>query len=69
MKIFIVNNVLNDFTSGMVVVRAESLEQAMQICEAEFGSSSENDFLDYANYSEIGVDGSAGVIDCVYGGS
>lgn len=68
MKLFIVNNVLCDYTSGMVVVRAESVEHARQLCIEEFKSSSE-EFQDLENYFEVDLNGEAGVVDCVWGGS
>ena len=68
MKLFIVNNVLSDHTSGMVVVRAESIEHARDICVKEWKYSN-SEFQDLENYSEIDLNGGAGIVDVVYGGS
>lgn len=67
MKLFIVNNVLSDYTSGMVVVRAESIEHARDICLKEWECST-SEFQDLENYSEIDLNGGAGIVDAVYGG-
>jgi len=31
MKLFIINNVLNDYTPGMVIIKAESLDRAREL--------------------------------------
>jgi hypothetical protein len=41
MKMFIWNNVLTDWTSGMIAVYAESLEQAIEIVKKEICYSEE----------------------------
>lgn len=67
MKLFIVNNVLSDYTSGMVVVRAESIEHARDICVKEWEYLT-SEFQDLENYSEINLNGEAGIVAAVYGG-
>ena len=66
MKLFIVSDVLTDYTSGMVVVRAESVEQARDICKAQWTTHVQFDDLD--KYTEITVEGEPGVVDYIYGG-
>lgn len=71
MKLFVFEDVLTDWSSGMVVISANDLEQAHQIAKEEFSYSFE---------SERGWDDPAAVYDvfeeiievgvrhCVYGG-
>ena len=67
MKLFVVNNVLTDYTDGMIIVRAESVEQAIELCLKDFGGSTA--LKNENNYTEIDLDGAPGVVDHVYGGS
>ena len=76
MFIFVFENVLTDFTSGLVVIAAESLRQAQELAYAEFGYRWETveQFLnddegfrrEAACYPTQGV--AAGVLHHVYGG-
>ena len=36
MKTFVAENVLYDYTAGMVVVKAENIEKAIKVCKAWF---------------------------------
>ena len=71
MKLFIINNVLSDYTSGMVVIAAESKEQCRELFTKEFGDFHANEFDQYATFTvieSVGLD-DAGIVDYVYGGS
>ena len=75
MNLYILNDVLYDYTSGMAVIAAESMEQCNQIFIEEFGYGNayspeviQQDF-DTAVVKVIeGVDHVAGVVSYVYGG-
>ncbi len=67
MKLFIVSDVLTDYTSGMVVVRAASVEQARDICKAQW-THRHGEFGDLDKYTEIAAEGGPGVVDYIYGG-
>jgi len=71
MNLYIINNILSDWTSGMVVIAAESKEQCREVFMKEFGGDYYTDEFDnYATFTVIeGVNHDAGVIDYVYGGS
>ena len=78
MFIFVFEDVLTDYTSGMAVIAAESLRQAQELAHAEFGGRFDTleQFLEdddgegfrreTACYPTQGV--SAGVLHYVYGG-
>ena len=71
MKLFIINNVLSDYTSGMVVIAAESKEQCRELFIKEFGEYYANEFDQYATFNvieSVGLD-AAGIVNYVYGGS
>ena len=80
MNLYILNNVLYDYTSGMAVISAESMEQCNQIFIEEFGRSGDNDYaktrneelqkdFDTAEIKVIeNVNHPAGVVSYVYGG-
>ncbi len=70
MNLYIINNVLTDYTSGMVVISAESKEQCKEFFIKEFSDWHEKEFDKYATFKIIeGVNHPAGVVDYVYGGS
>ena len=70
MKLFIINEVLSDYTSGMVVIAAESKEQCREFFIKEFTEYHADEFDKYAEFTIIeGVNHPAGVVDYVYGGS
>jgi len=77
MNLYILNDVLYDYTSGMCVISAESQEQCNQIFMEEFGDCNESDFIkecrqkefDHATIKVIeDVNHPAGVVSYVYGG-
>jgi hypothetical protein len=69
MKLFIINNVLSDYTSGMAVIAAESKEQCREFFIKEFSDYHAEEFDKYAKFTVIeGVNHSAGIVDYVYGG-
>ena len=68
MNLYIINNILSDWTSGMVVIAAESKEQCREIFIKEFDWY-ENEFDKYATFTVIeDVKHDAGIVDYVYGG-
>jgi hypothetical protein len=68
-NLYILNEVLADYTSGMCVIAAESKAQCREIFLNEFGSHNAKDFDEYAEFTVIeGVDRPAGVVSYVYGG-
>jgi hypothetical protein len=69
MNLYIINNVLSDYTSGMVVIAAESKESAREFFIAEFSEYHAEEFDKYATFNVIeNVQHSAGIVDYVYGG-
>jgi hypothetical protein len=70
MNLYIINDVLSDYTSGMVVIAAESKEQCRELFLKEFsGEYHADEFDKYAYFTIIeGVNHPAGVVDYVYGG-
>jgi len=69
MNLYIINEVLSDYTSGMAVIAAESKEHARELFIKEFGEYYAKDFDKYAEFKVIeGVNHPAGVVDYVYGG-
>lgn len=78
MKMFVFEGVLTDWTSGMAVIAAKSLEHAQQLAFAEFGLDYKNetlaDFLKRedgfmeATWYPLGKGVEAGVLHHVYGG-
>jgi hypothetical protein len=71
MNLYIINNILSDWTSGMIVIAAESKEQCRELFVKEFpGDWYADEFDNHATFTVIeGVNHDAGVIDYVYGGS
>jgi len=70
MKLFILNNVLADWTSGMAVIAAESKEQCRELFIKEFSEYHARDFDEFARFTvieSVGVE-EAGIIEYVYGG-
>jgi len=75
MNLYILNDVLYDYTSGMVVIAAESTEQCRQIFIEKFVTGSyysnkerQREF-DTADFKVIeNVNHPAGVVSYVYGG-
>jgi len=68
MKLFIINEVLFDYTSGMAVIAAESKEQCREIFIKEFEYHAK-EFDTCAEFTVIeDVKVAAGVVQYVYGG-
>ena len=70
MKLFIINNVLSDYTDGMAVIAAESKEQCRELFIQEFSEWHAEEFDKYAKFTvieNVGVS-VAGVVQYVYGG-
>jgi hypothetical protein len=69
MNLYIINEVLSDYTSGMVVIAAESKDHARELFIKEFTEYHANEFDNWAKFTVIeGVNHAAGVVDYVYGG-
>lgn len=80
MNLYILNDVLYDYTPGMCVIAAESKDQCKQLFMEKFGNSSESDYakvknegmeeeFDSAPVKVIeGVNHPAGVVAYEYGG-
>jgi len=72
MNLYIIHDVLYDYTAGMVVIAASSLERCRELFEEEFDSHmKEYDDAVKNNYYSVYqvVDEEEGVKDYVYGGS
>jgi hypothetical protein len=71
MNLYILNDVLTDYTSGMVVIAAESKELARELFIEKFpGEYYADEFDRFAKFTVIeGVNHSAGIVDYVYGGA
>ena len=70
MKLFIINNVLSDYTSGMAVIAAETKDQCRELFIKEFSEYHAREFDEYARFTvieSVGLD-EAGVVEYVYGG-
>jgi hypothetical protein len=73
MKLYLINEVLYDYTAGMVAIAAENLEQCRNIFEEQFAMGSLNEFdtaIQNGYYQELEVksDTQPGVVTYVYGG-
>ena len=70
MNLYIIKEVLIDYTSGMVVISAESKEHCKELFIKEFSDYYEKEFDKYAKFTVIeGVNHPAGIVDYVYGGA
>jgi hypothetical protein len=68
-NLYVINEVLSDYTSGMAVIAASSKERARELFIEEFGEYYADGFDKYAEFTVIeGVNRSEGVVDYVYGG-
>ena len=69
MNLYIINEVLSDYTSGMAVIAAESKEQCRELFIKEFTDYHAEEFDKYAEFTVIeNVQHAAGVVQYVYGG-
>ena len=71
MNLYILKEILCDWTSGMVVIAAESKEQCRELFIKEFGNYRAEDFDSKGTEFIVieGVNHPAGIVDYVYGGS
>jgi hypothetical protein len=78
MNLYILNDVLSDYTSGMCVIAAESMLQCKDLFMKEFGSEFDSEWINQNREQEFdnasikvieGVNHPAGVVDYVHGGS
>lgn len=77
MNLYILNEVLTDYTSGMCVIAAESMPDCETIFMKEFGDEGDSEWINQNRQNEFnnanikvieGVNHPAGVVDYVYGG-
>ena len=70
MNLYIINEILSDYTSGMCVIAAESKEQCRELFIKEFGEWYAKDYdSEHTEFTVIeGVNHPAGVVSYVYGG-
>ena len=76
MNLYIIQDVLSDYTSGMAVIAAPTLERCRELFEAKFKSSfcgdgmyEYDEAIKAGSYKILQVVGQAeGVVDYVYGG-
>jgi hypothetical protein len=69
-NLYIISEVLTDYTSGMVVIAAPSKERCREIFVKKFTEYEAKGFDEYAEFTVIeGVNHPEGVVDYVYGGS
>jgi len=71
MNLYIINEILVDYTSGMVVIAAESKEQCREFFIEKFSYPGAEDFdSELTKFTVIeNVDHPAGIVDYVYGGA
>ena len=70
MHLYILNNVLSDYTSGMAVIAAENMDQCRELFIKEFSEYYAKDFDEYARFTvieSVSIE-EAGVVEYVYGG-
>ena len=77
MNLYILNDILEDYTSGMCVIAAESLSQCKTLFMEEFGAKGDSEWINQNRQQEFdnasvkvieGVNHPAGVVSYVYGG-
>ena len=70
LNLYIIENVLCDYTSGMAVIVAENLTRCRELYKEEFGSASEYDnAIEAGSYKVLSVIGqNEGVVSYSYGG-
>ena len=77
MNLYILNDVLYDYTPGMCVIAAESLSQCKTLFMKEFGDDGDSEWINQNRQKELdnasikvieGVNHPAGVVDYVFGG-
>jgi hypothetical protein len=77
MNLYILNDILEDYTSGMCVIAAESLSQCKTLFMEEFGAKGDSEWINQNRQQEFdnasvkvieGVNHPAGLVSYVYGG-
>jgi len=69
MYLYIINEALTDYTDGMAVIVAPSMERCRELFTEEFGEYHEGEF-ENATFTVIeGVNHHEGVVSFVYGGA
>jgi ribonuclease HIII len=71
MKLFIIQEILKDWTSGMVIIAANDKDECREIFLKEFTCSEYKTEFDNAEFKvieSVGID-EPGIVDYVYGGS
>ena len=69
MNLYIINEILSDYTSGMVVIAAPSKERCRELFIEQFTDWHIEEFDKHAKFTVIeGVQHPEGVVDYVYGG-
>ena len=70
MNLYIIDEVLSDYTHGMCVIAAESMAQCREFFIAEFSNAEDFDNSEeFEQYTVIeGVNHPAGLVSYVYGG-
>lgn len=69
MILFVINNVLIDYTAGMVVIAAPSMARCREIFVDEFGHEDEFDAaIDAGDFKAIPCMYEEGLVSYVYGG-
>jgi hypothetical protein len=70
MNLYIINEILSDYTSGMCVIAAESKEQCRELFAKKFpGDYHADEFDRFAKFTVIeNVNHPAGIVDYVCGG-
>jgi hypothetical protein len=71
MNLYIINEILFDYTSGMVVIAAKSKEHARELFIEKFVNHGAEDFdHESTKFTVIeNVNHDAGIVDYVYGGA
>jgi len=68
-NLYIINNVLFDYTAGMAVIAAPNMERCRELFVAEFGEYHAENFDEFAKVKVIeNVPQVEGVVSYVYGG-
>jgi hypothetical protein len=68
MNLYIINEVLYDYTPGMCVIAAESMAQCRKFFIDEFCDADDFDHVDTKFTIINGVDREPGIVSYVYGG-
>ena len=70
MNLYIINEILSDYSSGMCVIAAESKEHCRELFIKEFPNCAKDYDSELTEFTVIeGVNHPAGIVNYVYGGS